>query len=99
MKKPIIGITMGDPAGIGPEIAIKALLSEKVTAICRPIIVGDAATLDYTIDHLKWRAKIHPLTTLSETGYQTGIIDVLDMENLDLDKIAWGGGSAKAGPA
>lgn len=34
---------MGDPASIGPEIAVKALLNEKIYAICRPILVGDAA--------------------------------------------------------
>ena len=46
MSKPIIAITMGDPASIGPEIAIKAVLTEAVTSICRPIVVGDAATIE-----------------------------------------------------
>jgi len=42
MSKPIIAITMGDPASIGPEIAIKALLQENIYEICNPLIVGDA---------------------------------------------------------
>jgi len=90
---------MGDPASIGPEIAIKALLSEKVTSICRPVIVGDAATLDFTIDHLKWKARIHPISTIGEALFQPGIIDVLDMETVDLDKLKFGEISAMAGHA
>lgn len=38
--KPIIGITMGDPAGIGPAICIEALMQESVYKICKPIIIG-----------------------------------------------------------
>ncbi|GGB00098.1 4-hydroxythreonine-4-phosphate dehydrogenase PdxA [Puia dinghuensis] len=93
-NKPIIGITMGDPAGFGPEIAIKALLSAKVTAICRPIIVGDAATLDYTADRLNCKVRIHPITIVAEAVFQPGIIDVLDMETVDLDKLVRGEVSA-----
>ena len=43
MKKPIIGITMGDPASIGPEISVMALTDQKVLERCNPLIVGDAA--------------------------------------------------------
>ena len=43
MKKPIIGITMGDPASIGPEISVMALTDPKVLERCNPLIVGDAA--------------------------------------------------------
>ena len=41
-NKPIIGISMGDPSGIGPEIAVKALARKEIYAICKPLIVGDA---------------------------------------------------------
>ena len=43
--KPIVGITMGDPAGNGPEITIKALAHEDIYDRCRPIVVGDAKML------------------------------------------------------
>jgi len=39
-KKPILGITMGDPAGIGPEIAAKAMVKKEIYDICRPISNG-----------------------------------------------------------
>ncbi|HVU98295.1 MAG TPA: 4-hydroxythreonine-4-phosphate dehydrogenase PdxA [Puia sp.] len=99
MNKPIIGITMGDPASIGPEIAIKALLDEKVTSICRPVIVGDAATLGFTADHLKWKARIYPVSKIAEAVFQPGVIDVLDMATVDLDQLKWGEVSAMAGHA
>ncbi len=90
---------MGDPASIGPEIAIKAVLMEAVTGICRPIVVGDAATLQYTIDHLQWKAAIHPITDVKQALFQPGIIDVLDMKTVDLPKLVFGEISAMAGHA
>src|SRR5258708_9045310 len=43
--RPRIGITMGDPAGIGPEVVLKAVAEEEVRAVCRPVIIGDAQLL------------------------------------------------------
>src|SRR5581483_4526111 len=44
-RLPRVGITMGDPAGIGPEVVLKAVAEEEVRAICRPVIIGDAQLL------------------------------------------------------
>ena len=90
---------MGDPSSIGPEIAIKAVLTDAVTTICRPIIVGDAATLQFTIDHLQWDAEVHPITDVKQALFQPGLIDVLDMRTVDLGQFAWGQISAMAGHA
>jgi 4-hydroxythreonine-4-phosphate dehydrogenase len=46
MNKPIIAITMGDPAGIGPEIIVKALGFRPVLEACRPLIIGDREILE-----------------------------------------------------
>src|SRR3546814_14375731 len=43
--RPVVAITMGDPAGIGPEVVMKALAQPEVHEICRPLVVGDAARL------------------------------------------------------
>ena len=90
---------MGDPASIGPEIAIKALLTEKVGAICRPLLVGDAATMAYTAQQLKWAVTIRPVSSVSEALFEPGTIDVLDMKTVYLDQLAWGQVSAMAGHA
>jgi 4-hydroxythreonine-4-phosphate dehydrogenase len=48
LVRPRVGITMGDPAGIGPEVVLKAVAEPEVTAVCRPVIIGDAQLLAHT---------------------------------------------------
>ena len=48
-KKPILGITMGDPASIGPEITVKALSDPAIYEKCSPIIIGDAAVMEAAV--------------------------------------------------
>lgn len=52
MKKPRLAITMGDPAGVGPEIVIRALADERVAGSCRPVVLGDRAVLDFVAGKL-----------------------------------------------
>ena len=81
---------MGDPASIGPEIAIKALLTDSVTSICKPFFVGDARLLQFTADHLGWTTRINAIFDVKEALFQPGIIDVLDMKTVDMEQFAWG---------
>ena len=97
--KPIIGITMGDPASIGPEIAIKALLNQPIYDICRPLLVGDADVFNDIIKRLSLDAKIKPINTVSDAKFELGNIDVFDLQNVKLDKLVFGEVSAMAGNA
>lgn len=97
--KPIIAITMGDPASIGPEIAVKALLEKKIYDICRPVLVGDASVFEQIISLLKLKASIHAINKVSEARFQYGTIDVIDLKNVELDKLVFGQISATAGNA
>jgi 4-phospho-D-threonate 3-dehydrogenase / 4-phospho-D-erythronate 3-dehydrogenase len=97
--KPIIGITMGDPASIGPEIAVKALLDKKVYHMCRPLLVGDAGVFQHIVAHLHLPATIHPIQAVSEAEFRFGAIDVLDLKNVNLDQLVFGAISAMAGNA
>lgn len=96
---PVIGITMGDPASIGPEIAIKALLQEKIYSICRPLLVGDAGVFNDIISRLKLKAAINPVNEVSDAKFSFGTIDVFDLHNVALDKLVFGEISAMAGAA
>lgn len=98
-QKPIIGITMGDPASIGPEIAIKALLNEEVYAICRPLLIGDADVFKDIINRLKLKASINVISDVKDAKFKFGAIDVYDLHNVDLDKLQLGEISAMAGNA
>jgi 4-hydroxythreonine-4-phosphate dehydrogenase len=99
MQKPIIGITMGDPASIGPEIAIKALLKESIHAICRPLLVGDAAVFNDIVQRLKLPATVNAITAVKDAAFKPGTVDVLDLKNVDMNKLVFGEISAMAGNA
>lgn len=76
-RKPIIGITAGDPAGIGPEVVIKALSDSSIREICRPVIIGDRSNLEWTIDELGLKVNLGSFDTSSEDHTQ-----VIDQKNL-----------------
>jgi 4-hydroxythreonine-4-phosphate dehydrogenase len=97
--KPIIAITMGDPASIGPEIAIKALLNKKVYDTCRPVLVGDAVVFHDIINRLDLNARINIINDVNEARFEYGVPDVLDLQLTDIKKLKLGEISDMAGNA
>ena len=97
----IIGITMGDPASIGPEITAKALSDPAVYKRCKPLVVGDAAVMEEAlkITGLSGKLKIHKIGDVSEALYEYGSIDVYDMGMVDMKELKRGEVSAMAGNA
>lgn len=96
--KPVIGITMGDAAGIGPEIIVKALAHEEVYQICRPVVIGDAKILERVKPIVQSNAKINIITDPAEGTYEYGTIDVIDVDLLPVD-LPFGEVSSIAGDA
>jgi 4-hydroxythreonine-4-phosphate dehydrogenase len=96
-KKPIIAVTMGDPAGIGPEIAIKALLKPEIRNVCRSILVGDVGTLRRTAQLLSLKASFKTLGDPKEVAGDLGVIEVIDLKNVDLGSLKVGEVSVEAG--
>jgi len=90
---------MGDPASIGPEIAIKAFLTDRVTGICRPLVVGDAGVLEQTARQLGLPVGVRGVSRVADAVFQPGVIDVLDMKTVDLCSLMMGEVSAMAGHA
>lgn len=97
--KPIVGITMGDPASIGPEIAVKALLNPDIYEICNPILVGDAGVFRDISTRLQLNAVFNSVTSVAEAVFQLGTIDVYDLATVDLANLQFGEISAMAGEA
>src|ERR1700754_879880 len=97
--KPALAITMGDPASIGPEIAVKALLDKKIYDICKPLLVGDAKVFEQIISLLKLNATVNAVSKVSDAKFQYGTIDILDLKNVDMNKLVFGEISAMAGNA
>jgi 4-phospho-D-threonate 3-dehydrogenase / 4-phospho-D-erythronate 3-dehydrogenase len=96
--RPVIGITMGDAAGIGPEIIVKALAHEEVYQICRPVVIGDAKILERVKPIVESSAKINIITDPVEGKYEYGTIDVIDVDIVPVD-LPFGEVSAIAGDA
>jgi len=100
-KKPIIGITMGDPAGNGPEITVKALSCPDLYHRCRPIVIGDAKMLEQAGRFVsRPDIKIHRCEKTDDALFTPGTIDVLHMDLIrDVGKFEIGKVSVEGGNA
>lgn len=85
----IIGITMGDPASIGPEITAKALSDSAIYKRCKPLVIGDVSVMEeaLTITGLSGKLKIHGIKEVSEALFEYGTIDVYDMQVVDITEL------------
>ncbi|HCG64548.1 MAG: 4-hydroxythreonine-4-phosphate dehydrogenase PdxA [Spirochaetae bacterium HGW-Spirochaetae-4] len=83
-QRPILGISVGDPAGIGPEITAKALAEKHIYDICRPLVVCDLRIMEEAVEFSKLDLKIRAVSKPSEGLYEFGTMDVLDMHNVDM---------------
>ncbi|QKS72627.1 4-hydroxythreonine-4-phosphate dehydrogenase PdxA [Paenalkalicoccus suaedae] len=98
MTKPILAITMGDAAGVGPEIIIKSLAHQHVYETSTPIVVGDAKRLEHAAQLTKSDAKINVINEVSEAIGEVGTIDCIDLALIPKD-LAFGEVSPIAGDA
>ena len=99
-EKPLIGITMGDPAGIGPEVIVKTLSLKEIYEVSRPLVIGDAEIIRRALRFTKLtNLKINAINDISEAEFRYGVIDVLDLKNVDAEKVSIGKLSAEAGKA
>lgn len=99
--KPILAITMGDPAGIGPEIIVKALQLPKVWRVCRPLIIGSRPILERTIQSLKASLVITSVNGHDEStakqAFRRGRLPLFDPFPQPMRSVKPGRVSAKAG--
>ncbi|MGI6070351.1 MAG: 4-hydroxythreonine-4-phosphate dehydrogenase PdxA [Blautia sp.] len=92
MKKPILGITMGDPVSIGPEISVKALANAGIYEKCRPLIVGDAKVMENAVKivGMEDSIRIHSVKSVKDAKFEAGTIDVYDLDMVDMDQLEFG---------
>jgi 4-hydroxythreonine-4-phosphate dehydrogenase len=96
---PIIGITMGDPVGIGPEIIIKALSSGELFNICRPVVFGDKAILEREIKNLNSSVTLDTIESLEDFSSSTGTINVIQASQLYPEKTLYAQPTIETGKA
>ena len=99
MNKPIIGIPLGDPAGIGPEIVVKALNHKEIYESCNPLVVGDKSTIEQAMKFCNITLSINVITEPKDGKYQFGTIDLIDLNNVDINLLQIGKVQAMGGKA
>lgn len=98
-KRPIIAITMGDPAGVGPEIVAKALAREEVWGCCRPLVIGDAGVLARAAVVVDLPLTPRAVADVAEARFDPAAPDVFDLRSVDLAALQPARVSATAGRA
>ncbi len=77
--RPLIAITMGDPAGIGAEVSLKALCRPDLYTTCRPMVLGTLGVLEQMRDVLQSGQHLQPVSSPGAGRYMPGTVDVLDL--------------------
>lgn len=96
---PILGVTMGDPAGVGPEITAKAAAEAGVRARARLLVIGSAAVMTEAIAVANAPLAVHAVKRPEECRFEDGTLEVLDLANVDAAGLPRGAVSAAAGRA
>ncbi|ASO17846.1 4-hydroxythreonine-4-phosphate dehydrogenase [Actinoalloteichus hoggarensis] len=98
MSTPVIAITMGDGAGIGPEVVVGALATQTVYERCHPLVIGDARRLRAAARLMNVEVEVVGVDSVGDARFTPGRIDVIDLGLLPED-LPWGELSATAGDA
>src|SRR5207245_11162986 len=98
MARPIIGITMGDAAGVGPEIIMKAMAVPEVYEISRPLVIGDARRLRKAGEIVGSKLSVRSVQKPEEAAFRRGEVDVVDLPIIPED-LPFGKLSSVAGDA
>ncbi len=98
-ERPLLAITMGDPAGVGPEIILKASAHSAFFEKCRPLLLGDQRILERAARWLDMQPAFEIVTEAATAEYAPGKLTLLDLNNADPAKIAPGIVAADAGRA
>src|SRR5579875_2561957 len=98
-RRPCVAVTMGDPAGIGPEIVAKAVADPEVMRVSRPLVVGDLGVMAHTVRALGLGLRVQAVPSPGAGRYEPGWMDVLDLGNVDLGSLRMGEVQPAAGRA
>jgi 4-hydroxythreonine-4-phosphate dehydrogenase len=96
---PLLGITMGDPTGAGPEIIVKSLASPEVRGLARGVVIGDAGVMRAAVQIVGIPAEIRIISHPGEAEARDNVIPVIDLENVNLAELVRGRVAASGGAA
>jgi 4-hydroxythreonine-4-phosphate dehydrogenase len=99
MSLPLLGVTMGDPAGVGPEIIVRALGEPAVRARSRAVVIGSGAAMQEALKLLASPLTLHLVSGVADCRWREGEIECLDLKNVDMATLSRAAVSAAAGRA
>ena len=88
-KRPVLGISMGDPGGIGPEITAKALNEKNIYELARPLVVGDCRVMEDVLRFTDLKLTLNPVRKVQAARGEHGAMDILDLKNMPLDRLKY----------
>lgn len=88
-RRPILGISVGDPGGIGPEIAAKALARDDIYEVCRPLVVADAGVVEDVLRLTGLTLSLNRIQRPEEGLFRHGTMDIVDMANMDMGRLRY----------
>lgn len=99
MEKPIIAVTMGDPAGIGPEIVAKSIADKATYDVARCIVIGDKKVMEKDIEIVGADLKVNVVESPADGDYSYGVLNMIDLDNIDMSMFEYGKINAMCGQA
>jgi 4-hydroxythreonine-4-phosphate dehydrogenase len=98
-RRPLLGLTMGDPAGIGPEVIARAAAMPEVRRCCRPLVIGSLAVMERTVRSLRLPLRVAGVSGHGDAVGRRGELPVLDPLDRPLGKFRMGAVSRQTGAA
>ncbi len=99
MSKPLIAVPIGDPAGVGPEIVVKTLASDEAMNTADVIVIGSKKIVEQAICITGVTLRVNTVRAPKEGCYDTGVLNLIDIDNIDMAKFAFGKVSGMCGRA
>ena len=99
MKKPLIAVPLGDPAGIGPEIVVKSVADKELFAITDCIVIGDKKVVENAVKITGENLAVNVVADPADGDYREGVLNLIDLDNIDMEKFEFGKISAMCGKA
>ena len=90
MKKPLIAVPIGDPAGVGPEIVVKSLASGELKDTADCIVIGDRQVMENAVKICGADLKVNVVEEPEQGDYREGVLNLIDLGNIDQKEFAFG---------
>ena len=98
-NKPLIAVTLGDPAGIGPEIVVRTAADRQLFKEANCIVIGDLGAIEQAIRITGVDLKVNRIEDPADGDYSEGVLNLIDLANIDMEKFEYGKVSAMCGKA